>query len=155
VWDAEGFGVAEAHDDEQDRYLGLTVRGFHPAVSGTTIVVRPAEASAQTEAERPATDEQDDSGKPAEEDETDGRVATGKLRRFYGSVQLDPGRLNRDFGRVAQEVIAHLTSLVDARVEISVEVRAEHKEGFPEETVRTVSENAKTLKFEPQGFEPE
>ena len=43
----------------------------------------------------------------------------------------------------------------DAHVEISVEVRAKHDEGFPEDVIRTVNENAKTLKFETQGFEPE
>jgi predicted AAA+ superfamily ATPase len=156
VWEAEGFGVAEAYDDEQGRYLGLTVRGFHPEVTGATLVVRPSEANAQAQADRQATAEDEEEGKGVEDEQTeDGRVVDGKLRRFYGAVQLDPSRLNRDFGRVAQEVIAHLTSLVDAQVEISVEVRAEHKDGFPEETVRTVSENAKTLKFEPQGFEPE
>jgi predicted AAA+ superfamily ATPase len=156
TWEAEGFGVAEAYDDQHGRYLGLTVHGFHPAVTGTTVVVRPSDASAQAEADRLVGVEAEGGGEREEERETvDGRVTDGKLRRFYGSVQLDPSRLNRDFGRVAQEVIAHLTSLVDARVEISVEVRAEHHDGFPEETVRTVSENAKTLKFEPQGFEPE
>ena len=30
---------------EQDRYLGLTVRGIHAAVTGTTLVVRPSKAS--------------------------------------------------------------------------------------------------------------
>jgi hypothetical protein len=79
----------------------------------------------------------------------------GTLRRFYGSVRLDPGRLNRDFGRVAQEVIAHLSGLVHGGVEITLEIRAEHDEGFPDKIVRDVSENARTLKFESQGFEPE
>lgn len=154
VWDAEGFGVAEAYDSDGGRYLGLTVRGFHPSVTGTTIVVRPTEAAAQADIDRPETIEREDQH-ISEGDVGEESAPDGKLRRFYGSVQLDPSRLNRDFGRVAQEVIAHLTGLVDARVEISVEVRAEHKEGFPDDVVRTVSENAKTLKFDPQGFDPE
>ncbi|MCP9484920.1 MAG: DUF499 domain-containing protein [Gaiellaceae bacterium MAG52_C11] len=154
TWETEGFGIADAREAEQDRYLGLTVSGIHAAVSGTTLVVRPPEASSQAaEDDRAAMT---DDGDEAAEVEPD-RVAPddGKLRRFYGSVRVDPGRLNRDFGRVAQEVISHLSGLVDARVEITIEVRAEHDEGFPDDVVRTVSENARTLKFEPQGFEPE
>jgi hypothetical protein len=131
------------------RLLGLTVRGFHPAVTGATLVVRPAEAAVQATSD--GTVEVGEQKPTEDESPRDGRISPDKLRRFYGTVQLDPSRLNRDFGRVAQEVIAHLTSLVDANVEINVEVRAEHEEGFPDEVVRTVSENAKTLKFEIQG----
>ena len=153
TWEAEGFGIADAREGE--RYLGLTVRGIHAAVSGTTLLVRPSEASIQAAADdRAAVATGGDDG-DEEADETGPAPDDGKLRRFYGSVRVDPGRLNRDFGRVAQEVISHLSGLVDARVEITIEVRAEHDEGFPDDVVRTVSENARTLKFEPQGFEPE
>src|SRR5437588_10161541 len=47
TWEAEGFGVADAYETEQGRYLGLTVRGIHIAVTGTTLIVRPSEALRQ------------------------------------------------------------------------------------------------------------
>ena len=68
-------------------------------------------------------------------------------------VSLDPTRLNRDFGRLAQEVIQHLTSLMGTNVEVTVEIRATNSDGFPDATVRTVSENARTLRFTSHEFE--
>jgi hypothetical protein len=156
TWEDEGFGVADAYEAENARYLGLTVRGIHSAVTGTTLIVRPSEATTQAAEDDRAIVTGGD-GDESAGDREPGEAAPDdrKLRRFYGSVRVDPGRLNRDFGRVAQEVISHLTGLVDARVEITIEVSAEHDEGFPDDVVRTVTENARTLKFDPQGFEPE
>ncbi|HEV8651212.1 MAG TPA: hypothetical protein VG276_17925, partial [Actinomycetes bacterium] len=68
-------------------------------------------------------------------------------------TSLDPTRLNRDFGQVAQEVIQHLTILMGTDVEVTVEIRATNSDGFPDATVRTVSENARTLHFASHEFE--
>ena len=43
--------------------------------------------------------------------------------------------------------------LVGADVDVKLEVSASIPPGVPEEIVRTVTENAKTLKFEQHGFE--
>jgi predicted AAA+ superfamily ATPase len=155
TWEAEGFGIADSYEAERRRYLGLTVRGIHAAVTGTTLIVRPAEASRQAAEDGAAISTVDEVGAGDESGGLGGETELGKLRRFYGSVHLDPGSLSRDFGRVSQEVVSHLSGLVDARVEISIEVRAELDEGFPDEVIRTVTQNARTLKFESQGFEPE
>jgi hypothetical protein len=156
TWEAEGFAVADAYDVERGRYLGLTTRGIHASVNGATLIVRPLEACRQVVADGPENVQDEVAIERDELEAVDnGRIAPTTPRRFYGSVRLDPGRLNRDFGRVTQEVVAHLTGLVDARVEITIEVRAEHNVGFPDDIVRAVSENARTLKFESQGFEPD
>ena len=156
TWETEGFAIADAYDAEHGRYLGLTVSGIHTGIAGTTLVVQPSLASRQAASDGLAVKSNSDRSEPEDgsalaELDTDSR----KLRRFYGSVSLDPGRLNRDFGRVAQEVVSHLSGLVGARVEVTVEVRVDCDEGFPDDVVRTVSENARTLKFESQGFEQE
>lgn len=75
------------------------------------------------------------------------------LRRFHGAVELDPMRLGRDAGRIADEVISHLQGLVGSKVKITLEVLAEAPEGIPENVVRIVSENCNTLKFKAHGFE--
>jgi hypothetical protein len=75
------------------------------------------------------------------------------LRRFHGSVELDPMRLGRDAGRIADEVISHLEGLVGADVKITLEILVEVQEGIPENVVRIVSENCNTLKFKTHGFE--
>ena len=75
------------------------------------------------------------------------------LRRFHGSVELDPMRLGRDAGRIADEVISHLEGLVGSEVEITLEISVETQDDIPENVVRIVSENCNTLKFKTHGFE--
>jgi hypothetical protein len=64
-------------------------------------------------------------------------------------------RAGRDAGRIADEVVAHLSGLVGAKVTVTLEVEAEIPGGVPENVVRIVTENARTLKFKSQGFEEE
>ena len=80
-------------------------------------------------------------------------VEPPKLRRFFGSVNLDPLRLARDADRVAQEIIRHLSDAVGAEVEVTLEVQAHIPDGAPPDLVRTVTENCQTLRFDPHGFE--
>lgn len=84
-----------------------------------------------------------------------GRVAQPKPKRFYGSVTLDSTRVGRDAGTIAQEVIAHLTSLVGATVEVTLDITATVPGGVPNDVVRIVTENCRTLKFDTHGFEDE
>jgi len=68
---------------------------------------------------------------------------------------LDPTRVGRDAGRIAEEVIAHLAGLTGAQVNVTLEIEAVIPSGAPEHVVRTVTENSRTLKFESHGFENE
>ena len=70
-----------------------------------------------------------------------------------GNVTLDAARVARDAGTIAEEVIAHLAGLVGADVTVSLDIAANVPEGVPENVVRTVSENSRTLKFRSHGFE--
>ncbi len=54
---------------------------------------------------------------------------------------------------MAEEVIQHLTGLVGSDVKVMLDVSASIPDGVPENVVRTVTENARTLKFEQLGFE--
>ena len=62
-------------------------------------------------------------------------------------------RLSRDVDMIATSVVQHLTGLLDAKVKITIEIEAELPSGAPENVVRTVTENCRTLKFDSQGFE--
>jgi len=77
------------------------------------------------------------------------------LKRFHGGIELDPTRVGRDAGRIAEEVIAHLAGLVGADVTVTLEINASVPNGAPEHVVRTVLENSNTLKFTSRGFERE
>ncbi|NLE77932.1 MAG: hypothetical protein GX605_14425, partial [Chloroflexi bacterium] len=81
--------------------------------------------------------------------------AVSPPRRFHGSVVLETDRVGRDAGRIADEVISHLSGLVGAKVRVTLEVEAEVPAGVPEHVVRIVTENSRTLKFTSQGFETE
>ena len=76
-------------------------------------------------------------------------------RRYHGSVKLDPTRVGRDAGQIADEVIAHLAGLVGADVRLTLEIEANIPDGTPEHVVRTVTENSRTLRFDDSGFEEE
>ena len=68
-------------------------------------------------------------------------------------AKLDTQRVGRDAGDIAQEVIRHLTGLLGSDVEVTIEIHAKIPEGAPENVVRTVTENCRTLKFKDFGFE--
>ena len=57
-----------------------------------------------------------------------------------------------DLGDIADAIVAQL-GRADASVTITVEIEATAKEGFSDDIRRTVSENARTLKFQSQEFE--
>jgi hypothetical protein len=74
-------------------------------------------------------------------------------RRLHGSVTLDPTRVGRDTGRIADEAIAHLVGLVGSSVKVTLEIEVEA--GTPQNVVRIVTENSRTLKFTAHGCEQE
>lgn len=73
--------------------------------------------------------------------------------RFFMSVKLDNTRVIRDLQRYLDEVISHLSSTDNCEVELSLEVSAQASDGFSQSTVRTVSENCRTLKVDEFGFD--
>jgi hypothetical protein len=178
AWQSEGFGVAVGYDEAAVRYLGL-VGGSHPGtVSLSALVVRPAEALAQLQRD---ADEQAAAGigsggaGPGAAagvgvgGGAPGGVGTGLVHGgpdatpakpaaavFRGAVTLDPHRPVKGFGDVSKELLDHLASQVGAEVEVRVEIVARKPDGFPDHTVRTVTENARALKFdEGAGFSEE
>jgi hypothetical protein len=70
-------------------------------------------------------------------------------------VLLRSERLSLEFGRVVREVVQRLADSDATNVEVTVEISATSSEGFDEAVVRTVTENARTLRFRDQGFEDE
>jgi hypothetical protein len=138
----------------------------------STLVVRPAEAVAQREAEeeQQRVRAAEGAGVPIGVGDdpasgvTEGLVDNGgpdiparpPAAVFRGSVTLDPHRPVKAFGELSKEILDHLASPVGAGVEVRVEIVARKPDGFPDHTVRTVTENAHTLKFdEVTGFSEE
>ncbi len=162
TWQSEGFATAGSFEASQSRYIGLTV-GSHPDnLTMASLIVRPEFALGQLEQTEAATEGGTERGEVAPGATTgdpstttdDAPAGPPPKTRFHGSVALSPDRMVKDFGAIAQEVIQHLTSLVDCDVEITVEVQAKRPSGFADDVIRTVTENATVLKFDSgSGFE--
>ena len=75
--------------------------------------------------------------------------------RFFGSKTLSPDRTAADFRNIAEEVVQNLRLDLNTKVTVRIEIEAVNRDGFTVENARTVSENARTLKFDQAGFEEE
>lgn len=156
-WNPETFAYAEG-TDEEGKYLGLKA-GEHPSVmlDGHSLLVKPEIAApligpAEPVGEGPGHPGTSDTGVVPGSTEV---LPAEVVRRFHGVVDLDPMRINKDVAEIVQHVVEHLTGLAGAKVEVSLEIQADVEDGVPEEKVRTVTENARTLKFRDHGFEKE
>ena len=176
MWQQDTFAYAEGYDDAASRYLGLVAGDAEPTVSLSGLVVKPevalnqkqldeearrrAQQSAGVDAGVSSGGTGTDGGATGRETETSGPQTTTttqepQIRRFYGSVEVDSVRVNRDVSQIAQEVIQHLEALPNSDVRVTVEIEADLPAGAPDQTVRIVSENARVLKFRQFGFEEE
>ena len=64
------------------------------------------------------------------------------------SVTLDGTRPVKHFGDINKEVLDHFASQVGVDLEVQLTVTAKKPDGFTDHIVRTVTENARTLKFD-------
>ena len=170
LWRNDTFAYADSYDEDAKRYRGL-VCGRQMSIMSSSmsgLVVRPEIAEKQIMAEtapKPTTNGSPGFTITTAPGDTSGPVSdTGKPetlakanlpKRFYGTVSLDPARTGRDAGRIAEEIITHLVALNGAEVKVTLEIEADVPSGVPDNVVRTVTENSRTLKFTSQGFEKE
>jgi len=165
-WSTDTFAYASAYDEEADRYVGLAA-GEHVSVvlDASSVVVKAEAALHQMEHEQSlATEgplptsalEQEgqirDRGQAATLESTHRTSGPLLPRRFYGRITLEPLRMIRDVGDIAEAIVNQL-GRADATVTITVEIEATAEGGFSEEVRRTVDENARTLRFETHEFE--
>jgi len=73
-------------------------------------------------------------------------------KRYFAAAELNPTKAGLEFTTLMQEVAQHFTRDPGTKVSIRVEIEAERPDGFNDTTVRTVSENARTLKFKQSEF---
>lgn len=167
-WAEDGFAYAQDFDKDRNRYIGL-IGGkaitVHP--DNTNLVVKANVAANQLKADSAAAEVvvgskstktvpgvnhvtgKGGSGKPTEPDQP----AKVQPTRFFGSVSLDSTRLGRDAGKIAEEIMSHLVGLSGSKAEVTLEIEVRIPDGVPDNVIRTVSENCRTLKFTNMGFE--
>lgn len=159
------FAYAEHFDEERNRYIGLKVTGGGSVIIDShSVIVRTEVALAQLAADKKAAEvaasagrdvvtTTDTSGDGGGAREADTAEMVKIVRRYLASLALDPDRPSRDMGRVAEEVLTHLSTLPRAKLRITVEIDAEVPDGVPEDIQRIVLENGTALKFKSQAFE--
>ena len=166
TWEQDAFAYAEEYDESASRYRGIR-SSAHITITedDPSLLVRPDAARQQIEEETaPPSSAVAEPGPERPYGSTQSQpishptepVRSPKPKRYHGIVTLDPERVGRDAGRIAEEVITHLAGLIGSSVRVTLEIEAEIPEGAPDNVVRTVTENSRTLKFTGNsGFEAE
>ncbi|MDE0069281.1 MAG: Swt1 family HEPN domain-containing protein [Caldilineaceae bacterium] len=166
TWTHDSFAYGDDYNQGEERYPGLRA-GQTLFINETSagLLVKPDVAQRQMQEEARRDPDPD----PAPDTDTGPGPVPGpdpdpvqpspppppKPNRYHGSVKLDPTRAGRDAGQIAEEVIAHLSGLPGARVQLTLEIEADIPTGATNEIVRIVNENSRTLKFDDSGFESE
>jgi hypothetical protein len=154
TWQSDTFAYAESFDDAGGRYRGLRGgQGVMLSAEDVGLIVKPEVGRRQLDAEAPQPGTTQHESTTADTSRMGTTTAAMSLepavprlaRRFHGTVRLDPTRVGRDAGRIADEVIAHLAGLVGADVAITLEIDAKIPSGAPETVVRTVTENSRPI----------
>lgn len=166
IWQTDGFALSTSYDESTSRYLGLWTpqdKNAAPPVSNALLLVHPDAATKQKEEEAgtpaPAgTPTETSKGQPANgqqlpPEKPEGVVTTKGKTRFYGVKTLNPDKTALDFKNITEEVLAHLRNNSGTDLTVRIEIEATDPTGFDESQVRTVSENARTLRFDQSGFE--
>ncbi len=170
IHSTEFFGIAAGFSGE--RYIDLKLNEIVYSINQSDLLVKPFVAMKQIMEERkspvPGEDilpgsaggsaasgqgEQQPGGTPGQAGGDTGGTSASKNTRFFMSVKLDNTRVNKNVNDYLTEVIQHLMSVDGADVELMLEVSASAPSGIPSSTVRTVSENCRTLKIQNFGFE--
>ncbi len=164
LWQSEGFALAESYDDKTGHYAGLWFPGEtgRSPIVDATLIVKPEVAEVQRATEVSAIPSlalgpnSNAPGEPSAEPVPTKSAERQKpsATRYVGSVPISVERYSGDFAKIAQEVLANLAQS-GAKLSISLSVDAVSATGFTEQQIRTIRENAATLKFTTNEFETE
>jgi predicted AAA+ superfamily ATPase len=176
TWEQDSFAFADSYDEIVGRYKGL--RGNQSLMlfdaTSSSLLVKSDVARKQMAAEthkpptgpltpEPVQGTDPSNAQPGADMFSGGTLfptptpppASNQPKRFHGTVTLNTLRVGADAGRIAEEIIAHLSTLPGANVSVTLEIEADLPNGAPDSVVRTVTENSRTLRFTSQGFEKE
>lgn len=161
IWQSDAFALATDFDDAAGRYIGLWTpndKGAAPAPTDSLLLVRPDIAVKQRGSEvlPPSAPAEGGTGTTVADTDTPKPpidvAFPPPMTRFYGVKTLSADKVALDFKNVAEEIIAHLRD-AGTNLVVKIEIEAIDMAGFDLGKIRTVSENAQTLKFDQSGFE--
>ena len=149
--------------DEDGVYQGLTMgQPFTLYFDDKALIVKPEIARKQLDEER-AAQRRDEAPTMPIRDTTPGTQTSIPLpddpplskpkTRYFGTKQIDPKRPMRDLSQIVEEIVTRLAAEPGTDLAITLEIRGDRADGFDDATMRTISENSRTLNFEEHGFE--
>src|SRR5262249_37035585 len=131
TWEHDTFAYADSHDEVQGRYRGLRAGTRMMLDRSTGLLVKSEAARRQMDSEMPKVSSPgvavDTGASPVSSGDgsaaaavwtatTPAAIAAFRPNRFHGTITLDPTRVGRDAGRIADEVVSHLSGLMNANV---------------------------------------
>lgn len=159
------FALAHGVDDD-GRYEGLwlpTDDGPQPVVSASTLIVKPTLAERQREKEFRATAETSRGDEPTKVAPASGDSGSSehpsqpapkpRKTRLFAATQIDAESTPAAVIQINNEILKHLIGDTATQVRVRLEIEAERPAGFDDALVRTVGENATTLRFDDVSFE--
>ncbi|OQA05912.1 MAG: hypothetical protein BWY66_02168 [bacterium ADurb.Bin374] len=162
------FGIA--YGKSGPKYEGFSF-GKHVSMAfdGTLLLIDPVVAAAFEESLKPPAAVQEKQGEttgdgrhpPEKRTGASGPTGTSApavvkappMRRFFGSVEVNPVKAKLELSRIVDEMVVHLASKHGVTVNITLEVSAEAPQGFEDDLQRTIRENGKVLGFTTLSFE--
>lgn len=164
----EFFGIAAAYSQEKARYVDLKFNQTVFTINQSDLLVKPGIALEQKRKEEREAGNGNNGGGgtgtgTGNNGGNGGGAGTGgnsggsggngggevtpavTNRYFRMSAKLDTTRVNRDINTIVQEILQHLQAVDGAEVSLNLDIEVEAPEGIPSSTVRTVSENCRTL----------
>lgn len=164
------FGFAYGKEDG-GKYTGFSFgKAAPPILDGSLLLIEPSVAAAyeKTVLVKPETPKAPDApGKPENGGgapdfkehqkplQPGGGPPAIRMRRFYGSIDLDAILAKKQFADLVDEVVIPFTAKPGVKVRIAIEIQAETEGdgGFDDSLQRTVKENCNVLRFKNAEFE--
>ncbi|MBJ2329795.1 DUF499 domain-containing protein [Schaalia cardiffensis] len=169
-WHSVGFALASGYDERTGDFedLRIPLEDDEPEIISATVLVAPPLAQAQRRREKeehenasgippallsllPSDTGDDDSGlePPTERPE----APVNENTYYRGRIDLDPGKgIETQLITLVEEIIERIVQADADSLEIGVNIEARKYAGFPEATVRAVTENSRTLGLTPGRF---
>lgn len=159
------YAIADRFDEAKGEYLGLKLAQLVTIdLNSDMVLVRREVADAQLTKYAPqgvplgaghvvttVTGQPRIAGHPS----AGGSVVRPRPRRFYAKITLDPNRPTPQVSNIAQSIMSELDRARATSITLTLDIDAESADGFPEDVVSVVRDNAASLRIRDFGFEGE
>nr|WP_246330294.1 DUF499 domain-containing protein [Endobacter medicaginis] len=149
------FGYADRVDDAGKYERLIWAKGVPEILPETAVLVRAEVASAAAisrPASPPAMRVEQPGSTTGDSPAPNANASTppAKPTRFFGTVEVDMLRPVKAFDAILNAVVMELQRNPSAKIRLTLEVEAEAVDGFEENDIGVVRDNARQLKFKPE-----